>query len=199
MTTVDESYFDDALFIGDSRIEGLYEYGGLEGHATFYASTGLTIYKLLSSAIATSVNGRGKISVEEALSERQFGKIYIEVGINEVGTGTAASFTASYAQVLNRIKELQPNAVIYVMANLYVTTERSNRGDYINNPAISQWNAGISTLADGVRVFYLDANPVVCDASGGLESSYTSDGVHLKASCMYLWKNYLLSHAVVYR
>ena len=28
--TVDDSYFDDAVFIGDSRTVGMYEYGGLE-------------------------------------------------------------------------------------------------------------------------------------------------------------------------
>ena len=29
--TVDESYFDDAAFIGDSRTVGLHDYGGLDG------------------------------------------------------------------------------------------------------------------------------------------------------------------------
>ena len=29
-TAVEESYFDDALFIGDSRMVGVYEYAGLE-------------------------------------------------------------------------------------------------------------------------------------------------------------------------
>ena len=33
--TVDDSYFDDAVFIGDSRTVGMYEYGGLEETSTF--------------------------------------------------------------------------------------------------------------------------------------------------------------------
>ena len=49
--TVDDSYFDDAVFIGDSRTVGMYEYGGLEETSTFYASTGLTIYKMFDSKI----------------------------------------------------------------------------------------------------------------------------------------------------
>ena len=49
--TVDDSYFDDAVFIGDSRTVGMYEYGGLEETSTFYASTGLTVYKMFDSAM----------------------------------------------------------------------------------------------------------------------------------------------------
>lgn len=37
---VDDDWFDDAVFIGDSRTVGLRDYGGLN-NATFYASTGL--------------------------------------------------------------------------------------------------------------------------------------------------------------
>ena len=51
--TVDDSYFDDAVFIGDSRTVGMYEYGGLEETSTFYASTGLTVYKMFDSAIVS--------------------------------------------------------------------------------------------------------------------------------------------------
>ena len=57
--TVDDSYFDDAVFIGDSRTVGMYEYGGLEETSTFYASTGLTVYKMFDSAIV-SVPGQKK-------------------------------------------------------------------------------------------------------------------------------------------
>lgn len=86
--TVDDSYFDDAVFIGDSRTVGMYEYGGLEETSTFYASTGLTVYKMFDSAIVSVPGQKKKITVEEALSEKQFAKIYLMIGINEMGTGT---------------------------------------------------------------------------------------------------------------
>ena len=50
MTTVDASYFDDALFIGDSRTVGLKEYGTLN-NATFFANTGLSIYDATSDPL----------------------------------------------------------------------------------------------------------------------------------------------------
>ena len=80
--TVDDSYFGDAVFIGDSRTVGMYEYGGLEETSTFYASTGLTVYKMFDSAIVSVPGQKKKITVEEALSEKQFAKIYLMIGIN---------------------------------------------------------------------------------------------------------------------
>ena len=94
--TVDDSYFDDAVFIGDSRTVGMYEYGGLEETSTFYASTGLTVYKMFDSAIVSVPGQKKKITVEEALSEKQFAKIYLMIGINEMGTGTVESFMKAY-------------------------------------------------------------------------------------------------------
>ena len=48
--TSDSSYFDDALFIGDSRTVGLCEYGTLK-NADYFASTGMSVYKLWNEKI----------------------------------------------------------------------------------------------------------------------------------------------------
>ena len=122
--TVDDSYFDDAVFIGDSRTVGMYEYGGLEKTSTFYASTGLTIYKMFDSAIVSVPGQKKKITVEEALSQKQFSKIYLMIGINEMGTGTVESFMKAYGEAVQHLQELQPDAVIYLQAIMKVTTER---------------------------------------------------------------------------
>lgn len=193
---VEDDYFSDAVFIGDSRTVGMYEYGGLEEITTFYASTGLTVYKLFESEIVEVPGQRKKQTVEEALQNRQFKKIYLMVGINEMGTGTVESFAAKYGEVVEHLLELQPDAVLYIQGILKVTTERSQQGDYINNEGIEERNAAIAQLADNKRIFYLDANPLICDETGGMEPSYTFDGVHLKAQYIDIWKDYLKSHAV---
>ena len=64
--TEDENYFDDAVFSGDSRTVGMYEYGGLEKTSTFYASTGLTVYKMFDSAIVSVPGQKTKFTEEEA-------------------------------------------------------------------------------------------------------------------------------------
>lgn len=195
--SVEEEYFADAVFIGDSRTVGLYEYGGLEEIAAFYASTGLTIYKLLDAQIVELPGQKEKQTIEEALQERHFSKIYLMIGINEMGTGTTDTFMEKYSEVVERIKELQPDAILYLQGIMKVTTQRSEQGDYINNEGIEERNRRISGLTDGEHVFYLDVNPVICDEGGGMEEAYTYDGVHLKAQYVGLWKDFLKSHALV--
>lgn len=198
-TSVEDDYFQDAVFIGDSRTVGLFEYGGLEDITTFYASTGLTVYKMFSEPIVTVPGQKNKITVEEALSQRQFAKIYLMIGINEMGTGTVDTFIQKYTEVVEHLKELQPDAIIYLQAIMKVTTERSNKGDYINNEGIEERNERIAQLADNDRVFYLDVNPLICDETGGMDASYTFDGVHLKAQFVLIWKEFLKENALVLR
>ena len=193
--SADESYFDDALFIGDSRTVGLYDYAGLD-NATFYASTGLTIYKLFDAEIVPVEGSRKKQTVEQALSERQFGKIYLMIGINEMGTGTVESFMKKYDEAVKHLQELQPDAIIYLQAIMKVSAERSAKGDYIYNEGIEQRNAEIAKLADNQQIFFLDVNPYVCGDDGGLVSEYTFDGVHLKAAYIEIWKQFLMDHTI---
>lgn len=195
--TVEDDYFADAVFIGDSRTVGMFEYGGLEETAAFYASTGLTVYKLFDSEIVAVEGQRKKISVEQALSQNSYAKIYLMIGINEMGTGTVESFVEAYKEAVDHLLELQPDAILYIQGIIKVTTERSEQGDYINNEGIEARNEALSQLADNERIFYLDVNPEICDETGGMEASYTFDGVHLKAQYIDIWKTYLKEHAIV--
>lgn len=195
--TVTEDYFSDAVFIGDSRTVGMFEYGGLEEIAAFYASTGLTVYKMFDAEIVEVPGEKKKATIEEMLSDNEFSKIYLMIGINEMGTGTVESFTDKYAECLTHLRELQPDAIIYVQAIMKVTTERSEQGDYITNEGIDARNEQLMGLANGTDIFYLDVNPLICDEDGGMIPSYTSDGVHLKAQYIDIWKQFLMEHGII--
>ena len=194
--TVEDDYFADAVFIGDSRTVGLFEYGGLEEITTFYASKGLTVYKMFDSPIVSVPGQRDKITIEEALQSGSFAKIYLMIGINEMGTGTVDSFMEKYQEVVAHLQELQPDAIIYLQAIIRVTAERSAKGDYIHNEGIQERNDRIARLADNKKIFFLDVNPLICDENGGMIPEYTFDGVHLKAKYIEIWKDYLKSHAI---
>lgn len=194
--TVEDDYFADAVFIGDSRTVGMFEYGGLEEISTFYASSGLTIYKLLDAEIVKVPGQKKKITIEEALRENTFAKVYLMIGINEMGTGTLETFSERYAEVVACLQELQPDAVIYIQGIMKVSTERSAKGDYITNEGIEARNAELAKLADNEKIFYLDVNPLLCDETGGMVASYTFDGVHLKAKYIQIWKEFLKTHAI---
>jgi len=193
--TVEDDYFSDAVFIGDSRTVGMFEYGGLEDIATFYATKGLTIFELFDTEIVSVPGSKKKITVEEALKQNTFGKIYLMIGINEMG-GVIERYLEEYEETIERLKELQPDAIIYIQAIIKVTTKRSEQGDYITNEGIEERNEAISRFADNERVFYLDVNPLICDETGGMDTNYTFDGVHLKAQYIDIWKDFLKSHTI---
>ena len=96
---VDKSYFDDALFIGDSRTEGISEYGGLD-NATFFADTGLNIYDIYDTSV--SVNNKN-VKIEQLLSTNKYGKIYVMMGINELGYNLDRT-AKKYEEFINFIK-----------------------------------------------------------------------------------------------
>lgn len=194
--TVDESYFDDALFIGDSRTVGLYEYAGLEERADFFCKTSLTIWTVLEKPIVKNEEGKS-ITVEEALQEKSYGKIYLMLGINELGRGNTELFMEQYKKVVERIRELQPDAVLFVEGIMRVAGEKSSTDPIFNNANINERNENIARLANNKDIFYIDVNEAVCDEFGDLVAEYTFDQIHLKAAYYELWKQFLLEHGIV--
>lgn len=194
--TVGDDYFEDALFIGDSRTVGLREYSSVS-QADYYAATGLTIYKALDSKIVSMDGSKDKISIDEALKQKQFGKIYIMLGINEMGTGTVDSFIEKYTEVINHIRQLQPEAIIFIQGIMKVSTEYSELSDYIDNQGIDERNVRLEQLADEENIFYIDINPLICDENGGLHEAYTTDGVHLKAEFIFVWTDFLKAKGII--
>ncbi|WP_026652937.1 GDSL-type esterase/lipase family protein [Butyrivibrio proteoclasticus] len=195
-TEVDPDYFCDALFIGDSRTVGLSEYcQELDERATFYAKVSLTLYKSLTEPFIKT--DEGKISVEQALSEKQYAKIYIMLGLNEIGGGTPESYAEDYMAVIDRIRELQPDAIIYIQGIMHVTENKSENDKHFNNANINSRNEALSQLADNKTIFYIDMNEAVDDENGNLLADLSFDGVHLKAASYDRWYQFLLQHAIV--
>ena len=189
-TQVDESYFDDALFIGDSRTVGLRDYTDLSEHADFFCETSLTIQKILTE------NFPGLGTIEEALAGKAYGKIYIMLGINELGLGTTENFMEKYTEVVDFLCEKAPQARIFVQGIMRVTGKKHHSDAIFNNNNINARNNAIATLADNEQIFYIDVNEVVCDEEGHLNTEYTYDQLHLLGMYNDLWKQFLMSHGV---
>ncbi len=194
--TVDADYFADALFIGDSRTVGLSQYcQELDEQAEFYAKISLTVKAALDKPFVKTEDG--KKTVDEMLSGgRQFGKVYIMLGINEVAGGTDESFAADYSAMIDRIREKQPNAMIFIQSIMHVTKHKSDNDGHINNPRIDSRNAAIARLADAEKgIYYVDINQAVDDGEGNLIADLSFDEIHLKAVSYGLWYDFLKTHA----
>lgn len=194
-TVVGEEYFDDAAFLGDSRTMGISDYSGL--NADFFCENGMTIYKLLDENGVTYQKTGEKVNLNQVMQQKQYGKIYMMLGMNELGYRDTYYFLEKYREVLKQIREWQPQAVIFLMANLHVSEEKNNIETEFNNININSKNVAEATLADGINVFYLDSNPVFTDENGFLKEDITFDGVHLYANYYMEWRDFIMEHGII--
>lgn len=188
--SVDDSYFRDALFIGDSRTQDLCDYSGIE--ADFFCSIGMNVYKLFDSEL--SVGTFGKTDLITLLQRRQYGKIYFMLGINEIGYNRNQT-AARIASALDVIRGLQPGAVIFLEANLHVS--QSKQKAPVTNENINDLNERIRLLSDDKTVFYIDVNELFDDAAGALAEGYSSDGVHPYAKHYRTWAEWLKTKGIL--
>lgn len=191
--TTDKAYFDDSLFIGDSRTVGIAEYGYLE-NADFFADVSLSVYKVLNKKLP--VSGNNRINLETLLTENKYGKVYVMLGINELGYDFENT-VKKYEELLELIRKMQPEAIIYICGNLHVTEKQSLSDEYFNNENINRFNSAIAQLADGENSFYIDVNSVFDDENGNLSEEYCSDEVHVMGRYYTDWCDWLMKQAII--
>ena len=179
---------DDALFIGDSRTVGLMEYADIDG-ADFFCAEGMSVYNIHKKPV--SVPNVGKVTLTELLNSKKYGKIYIMLGINEVGY-KFSSIVEKYNELIEFVKEKQCDAVIIIQANLHVTKNRSDSDKVVNNTAINELNTELEKLADGKSIFYIDANILFDDKTGALSSDKSEDSTHLYAKYYSEWGKWII-------
>lgn len=175
----DNEYFSDAAFIGNSLVDGLKLFSGLTS-SDYYSKTGLSVSNV-------------KEEILETLGEKNYHKIYIELGINEI-TYETSYFKLLYGEMIDEIRRLEPEADIYIMSLLPVTEEESAMSDSFNNENIMKFNRTLRTLASEKGCYYLDVYSELVDANGYLPTEVSWDGIHLTADGYGVWENYIRTH-----
>ena len=186
---VDDSYFDDAVFIGDSRTEGLLLNTGL-CNTTAYVYKGLMVDTVFTKPVIHK-DGQ-KLSVMDALKTTPFAKAYIMLGINETGWAYSKIFQEKYGDIIDGIREINPDAIIYIQGIIPVSDEVSSSHSYITNEKINEYNALLRELAGEKRAYYVATENAI--ASGSLPAEAAPDGIHLVKDYCGKWLDYLKTH-----
>lgn len=188
---VEDSYFDDAVFIGDSRTEGLIINTGLS-NATSYVYKGLMVDTVFTKP-AVNQDGK-KRSVMDAMKSTQFSKVYIMLGINETGWVYSQIFQSKYGDIIDGIREINPGAVIYIQGIIPVSSKVSSTHRYITNAKINEYNLLLRELAEEKQVFYVDTENAAAAGDGSLPADAAADGIHLVKDYCEKWLDYLKTH-----
>lgn len=188
-----DGYFADAAFVGDSRTQGFELYSGLK-EGTYFATVGATVQTVLEKA--TQNGPSGKQTIVDALSAGTYGKIYIMLGVNELGWYRAEDFAAQYGKVIDRIRADHPEAVIVVQSILPVSAKQDQKRSYVNNQRIAQYNQLLQTLTEEKDCVWLNVGSAVTGEDGTLPSELSTDGVHLNTAGCKKWLKFLRDNPV---
>jgi len=187
----DDSYFDDAAFIGDSITEAFQLHGGIT-NAAYYGYKNLNVKDVFKKSLVAT--GSGKITVADALQNRSYGKYYILLGANELGWVYPQVFVDKYSDLIDLIRQTNPDAVIYLQSVFPVTQHVSDTNPYYSNSRIDEYNQLIQTLAEDKNAIFLNVREAVEDENGILPDDAATDGVHLNKTYCEKWADYLRGH-----
>ncbi len=183
----DESFFDDALFIGDSRMVSSAYYARL-GKADYFTDVGMNVFQMFS--VTASDDNFDATDLTTLLQNRTYKKIFIMLGINECGY-PMSSLLSAYQEDIDTLKRLQPDATIYLLKVYGVSRSVAESASYFSPQRLQEVNDGIAGLADGKKVHCLDASHLYCDDEGYMKEEYTSDGIHPYAKDAALFAQWL--------
>lgn len=192
---VENSYFSDAAFVGDSRMDGFWLFSGIKQGKNLSA-TGLSLFNLDKKTVLTS--GGQRYTLLEALSLREYGKIYLGFGVNELGYINIDAFQNAYAEVIDSIRACQPNAVIYIQTLIPLNESQvaaTGGAGHLNNARLRLYNERIRQVALDKHVALLDLYSAF-SADGSLPADASRDGVHLNRTYCKKQLDYLKTHTV---
>lgn len=189
---VPQSYFDDAVFVGDSITDGFAIYSGME-NAKILAYTGINCSTISSAQVIMQDDG-SRTTIMDELGKEQYAKVYVMLGGNEVRDMAEDAFLSRYEKVLDDIVALQPDAVIYVQSMTPVTEANNYNMD---NKRIDEFNQGILEMCKRKGLYYLNVAECMKDSRGMLPTEASpKDGMHFGQEYFNKWIDYLKSHTV---
>lgn len=125
-------------------------------------------------------------------------KIFIMVGINDIGDGVSSDETIkNYKSIIDSIKNKSPKTEIYIQSilpcnsNLMDKNERNERRNIKN---ITKINEKLINLANSEKCIYIDLYKIFKDSNNELDSKYSIDGIHLNSDGYMLWKKYIYDY-----
>ena len=191
---VKEDYFDNTIFIGDSRTEGLILYSGVPNLKGF-CYKGLSVDKLKTEKKITIPGYSGKYSCYEAIEKTSYDNYYCMFGVNELGWVYTDVFIKDFNELLDLIREKNPDAMIYVESILPVTKASSEKGDIYRQEKIDEYNEMLIEMCKNRKdVIYLDIAASVLGDDGYLPEEATTDGVHCNSEYCKKIIEYILNN-----
>ena len=193
--TVDSSFFDDAVFVGDSiSLKLSYDTTGRLGNAQFLVQGSYGVGNAIYDVLPTTYRGNTYTNLEDAIAATGANKLFIMMGMNDIGLYGIDGTIENWKTLLDLIRGACPGIEIYIQSMTPVWTGGEKGG--LNNPNINAYNNKLRAFAAENGCEFIDVAPFMRDATGGLASGFCSDQyVHLSEAGVDMWIKVLKAHA----
>lgn len=194
---VNEDYFKDAIFFGDSLTYGMTSYFPINKD-NIIACKGATIQHMMECVILSGKEEYGDTNAFKEVKKRNPKKIYVMMGTNGFAWMTKQEIISDYEKLIDKLMSDNPNAKMYIQSMFPVSKNKETSDGRYNNHKITDINSSLLTLTQNKKIYYLDTNSVLNNKNGYLSEEYTnlSDGIHVNADAYKLWFDYLCEHTV---
>ena len=201
-----DSYFNDALLVGDSltwtyshyvrnvRNEGKPDF---LGNVKFLASVSMSIrrasYNVASESEVSFQYGSHPISLTDGVNRYGAKKVFLMLGLNDLAVRKWDDVQDNFRTVIRLLQEKCPTVeTIVIMGVLPVTTKFYDRQE----PAWNTFNPLLEAVCQECGVTFLSFAEEVMDEDGYLDIGYCSDGkCHLNIEGEDIWTRCLRRYA----
>ena len=183
-TDFDPSFFDDALFIGDSITTGLYLYGYLDP-SLVYAKLGLAP----STVLESEIDGE---TIDSKIKTNNPKKIYIMLGTNSVGYSDGDYLADCMEELVGHISKVS-DAKVYVLSIPPVTYyAEADYDNALTTAAIDEYNNALRNVISDTKAKFLDLHSVLTAPDGYYYEEYHEmDGIHFMGSTYQVMLSFL--------
>ena len=189
---VDSSFFDDAVFIGDSISLKLSYYAassGELGKAKFLVVGSYGVGNAVYDGLELTYQGQSYKNVEDALAATGAKKLFIMLGMNDIARkdfGYVDGAITNWGKLLDLLKSTCPDMTVYIQSMTPVWTGGEKGG--LNNKRVNEYNEKLKAFAQNNGYKFIDIAPYMKDSTGGLATRFCSDQyVHLTDEGAKTW------------
>jgi len=202
---VKATYFDDAVFIGDSISEGLqvetvYLKNTFKinyfGKAHFLTAQNFGLFNALKGVNLPLYKGE-KQPIWDSVGQMDITKIYICLGMNDLVSYPIDEIVSNYQKVIKKLLNAKPGAKIFIQSVTPITrSEEKNRAHkLITRARLNELNHALFKMAEKKGYYYLDVSSAIKDKQGFLADKETWDlTCHMRPEALKRWIGYLRTH-----
>ena len=192
---VDRSWFDDACFIGHSQVVGMASYSSLD-NMDYFCAVGYTAQNILEDYVQERNQRYGTLPRILRNYAGNYKKVYIMLGINDCDNNSdrVELFMNPMRQILDLVRETQPDAKIYILSLAPVGRETPMNVIY-NVENVIFYSQMLKSLSREYNTEYLDIFRLMADSEGYMQDRFNDgDGIHIKAAQYSVLEEFLKCH-----